>query len=392
MKKQRRLKRKGNLFYIYFIYFLVFCILLLLSINFFKSGDVKGIKTSPYVTSYGTQLVESGKIRKFVGYNAFQSATLPGYNVGCGSYVSNIDEFFSTLPSNSMIRIWGWQGSMAINPKTKELDWSGIDRVLAAAEKYNQKVIVSLGNQSGQCDDGQWKDSSWYAGGFKQVYNPSGFTPLSYWDFVQRIVKRYKNSKVIAMWELINEPETSDCSGFNGVACYGHQICQDHTKAAKILRLFFDKVGERIKTIDHNHLVESGLIGTGQCGSDNNNYVYLHQSPVVDVASYHDYNDDDSPIPGDQWNGLAVRLKQMESIDKPIIIGELGMLASQNGKNCLSFNQRATKIQAKMDAMFANGVAEIFLWDRTPGESTECNFDIGDNDPLVSIINSYKLH
>src|SRR6266699_4789071 len=167
-----------------FFYGIMFLCNLFISIGIFsKHGEVKRIKISPFLTTYGTQVIQQGKPYTFTGYNMFQIASLSGHNVGCGSNVNDINSFFATLRPNSIVRFWAWQGSMAINPTTKQLDWAGIDRVLAAAKKYNQKVIVSLGTQSGECDDGQWNDSTWYQGGYKNVYNPSGFTPLSYWDY-----------------------------------------------------------------------------------------------------------------------------------------------------------------------------------------------------------------
>src|SRR5205085_12291741 len=135
----------------------------------------------------------------------------------------DIDALFSTLRPNSIIRIWAWQGSMATNPKTQKPDYAGIDRVLDSAKKHKQKIIMSLGTQSGDCDGGKWKDLNWYDHGYKDTNNPTGLTPLSYWDYIQQITNHYKNSQTIAMWELVNEPETSNCNGYTGSSCYNHQ-------------------------------------------------------------------------------------------------------------------------------------------------------------------------
>lgn len=375
----------------YFFYSLLLFIALLVLVFANRQNSIKKIKITPFLTTDGTKLIEKGLPYTFVGYNIYQIASLSGHNATCGGNVDNIKAFFSVLRPNSVIRFWAWQGSMAINPVTKELDWSGIDRVLTTAKKYKQKVILSLGTQSGTCDDGKWKDSTWYQGGYKNVYNSSGLTPLSYWDYIQKIVKRYKNSQALAMWELINEPEASDCVNYTGVNCYQHQLCPDHKKAALILRKFFDTVGGKIKSIDPNHIIESGLIGTGQCGSDNQYYAYVNQSPAIDVASYHDYNDVNSPMPGDQWNGLAVRLNQMKSINKPLIIGEDGILAQKLGGSCLTLEERKDKIKAKMDSMFKAGIAGFLLWNLSTIPDTICNYDISGDDPLVKLINLYHL-
>src|SRR5258706_13147300 len=155
-------KSAGNRKMVYFL--IIFAILLILPIItiMHKYAGVKGIKNTPFLSTYSTQLISHGKPYAFTGFNIFNIATLPGHNAGCGSYVSDVNSLFATFRPNSIVRMWAWQGSMGINPTTKSLDFAGIDRVVAAAKKNNIKLIVSLGTQSGQCDDGQWKGSSWY--------------------------------------------------------------------------------------------------------------------------------------------------------------------------------------------------------------------------------------
>ncbi len=390
-QKKKTVKQNPSRKLLYFFGILLLCLAIIPLTVLHKHGLVKGRRITPFLTTNGTKLVSRDTPYTFVGFNMYNIASLPGHNAGCGGPVSDINSFFATLRPNSMVRMWAWQGSMAINPTTKQLDWTGIDRVLAAAKRYHQKLIISLGTQSGQCDDGQWKDSAWYQGGYRNVSDASGLTPLSYWEYIHQIVSRYKTSTVIGMWELINEPETSDCTGYSGTGCYGHQTCVDYAQAGVVLRQFFDTVGGDVKALDPSHLIESGVIGTGQCGSDNGNYTYIHQSPSIDVASYHDYNDDTSPMPGDQWNGLAVRLSQMKSIGKPLIIGEVGMVAFQGGGGCMTLDQRRDAMKAKMDAMFPAGIAGFIPWSRSPDLDTSCNYDIGNTDPLVTLVNAYRL-
>jgi mannan endo-1,4-beta-mannosidase len=345
-----------------------------------------------YITKKGPQLYLNGKPYVFTGVNAYSAATLHGINSGCGEQIADLESLFSSLRPNSVVRIWGWQGSMVTNTTTKQLDWSGLDRVLMTAAKYGQRVIISLSDQAGVCDDGVWKDAAWYSGGFMQVSNPTGTTPRSYWDFMQEIVTRYKDSPTIAMWEVMNEPETSGClPGYSGSECWGHQTCVDHTAAANSLRYFFDTVGKKMKDIDHNHLIESGVMGGGQCGADNRNYTYIHESPYIDVASYHDYEHADSPMPGDQWNGLQVRLDQMKAIQKPLIIGEAGMLAQDNSSSCMNFASRRDKIAAKMSAQFSAGIAGYIPWDWTGVNKGVCNYDIPVTDPMVSLLHDFSF-
>ncbi len=382
------------------LFFFLSCGFLIYRVSFFKADtennsniiEIKTQETSIYLKRNGTHLRLFGQPYTFTGINAYSIASLNGINAGCGGQIDDLDVLFSTLRPNSIVRFWGWQGSMVTNVKTKLPDWTGIDRVISTAAKYNQRVIISLSDQAGTCDDGRWKDMAWYNGGFKQVYNPTGLTPLSYWDFVQLIVTRYKDSPTIAMWELVNEPESANCMpGYNGTGCYGHQSCPDSSAAAKSLRYFFDTVGGKIKELDPNHLVESGVIGTGQCGADNWNYQYIHESPGIDIASYHDYGDHDSPMPGDQWNGLQIRLNQMQKIQKPLIIGEAGMLAQDNSTVCMNFAARRDKIEAKMNKQFRAGVVGYIPWSWASDNAGVCNYDIPPTDPLVKLLHDVPL-
>ena len=351
------------------------------------------IPNTPYVSAYGTKLYVNGQQFKFTGANAYGLAGDPGSNVGCGGATANMDTFLAKLLPNSVVRLWAFQGSMATNPKTKKTDWTGLDKVVAAAAKNKIKLILVLGDQSGTCDDGHWRDPNWYSNDFKQVTNEykNGLTPLPYFEYVKAIVSRYKDSITIAMWEPINEPEAGTCSGAQGSACYGKQKCVNETVARQSLRSFFDTVGDQIKSIDPNHIVSSGLVGDGQCGTVFEDYQFLHQSSGIDIASYHDYNRDDEVMPGDQWNGLGKRLKQMTILNKPLFIGEAGMKAKDNSSQCMNYSTRSNKIKAKMDAQFAAGIVGYLPWDLTEGTSSICNFDIVKDDPLIELLKKYSF-
>ena len=51
-----------------------------------------------------------------------------------------------------------------------------------------------------------------------------------------------------------------------------------------------------IKSIDPNHLVSLGTIGSGQCGTSGDYYKQLHAIPTIDLCEVHDY---------DPWSGDA---------------------------------------------------------------------------------------
>lgn len=343
------------------------------------------------LTASGTSLILDGKPVQLTGVNAYELATAWGENAGCGPQVdpAAIDALFASLRPDSLVRIWARQGSMAINVHTHQLDWAPLDRVFSAAARYHQLLLVSIGDFGGGCDDGHVKDDAWYTGGYTQVFNPNGLTPYSYADYVRLLVSRYKDSPALGMWEPINEPEAWECtSGYDAAgACTSALVC-DEAKGAQSLRYFFDHIGAEIKAIDPQHLVESGVIGSGQCGAAGPDYLYVHESPGIDVGSYHDYSDT-TAMPGDQWNGLQVRLQQLASIGKPLIVGEVGIKANSGAPGCLSFQQRADAMRAKMSAQFSAGVAAFLPWDWMPSAGSGCVYEtIAPGDPIMSLLAS----
>ena len=326
----------------------------------------------------------------FAGLDAYELASLPGANAGCGPPAADTDlgAFFGSLPANSIVRIWAWQGSMAANPVSHQRTWTGLDRAVDAARTHHQKLIMSLSGQDGACDDGHWKDPQWYEGGYRTLYNDDGrgLTTAAYSDWVQEVVLRYRGDPTIAMWEPLNEPEASSCpSGLAGPGCNGHQLCPDQHAAAIALRAFFDTIGAEIHRLDPDHLVESGALGSGQCGLSWTDYQYVHASAGIDVASVHDYGFDNVALPGDQWNGEQERLTQAAALDKPLILGEIGIRASDT-TSCTTTTRRAAELQNKIHAARAAGFSGTAVWNWVPPTANEpgCNYDLSPGDPFLS--------
>jgi hypothetical protein len=287
-----------------------------------------------------------------------------------------------------MVRFWAWQGSMGTNFTSHERDWRPLDRVVAAAERHHQRLILGLASQGGECDDSHWKDLAWYRGGYRIAHDDdhTGLTPVAYWDWVDAIVARYKSSSAVGMWEPMNEAEASECPlNVDGPHCSGHQICQNEHAAAVALRGFFDSVGAEIKRIDPVHLVESGLLGGGQCGTQGQDFASVQAGTGIDVLSMHDYSGDAVPLPGDAVNGEPARVAQAGQLHKPLVIGELGIRASTE-LGCMSLQQRADDLVAKLRGDFAGGVSGVLMWNWVPQPAAGCTFDASGGDPALSVL------
>lgn len=345
-----------------------------------------------FVYAQGTKLYLNGGEYKFTGVNAYHLTTDYTINYGCGETNSqtDVDNFFASLRPNSMVRVWAFQ-QIGWDKNTNSLDFALIDRVVKSAEAHNQKLILTLGDQWGPGCGEVRKTEAWYGGGYRTVVtNGSAIdvatVKLSYWDYLDRIIPRYANSPAIGMWEPINEPASDD----------GSNNCS--STAPVTLRSFFDAVGGKIHSLDPSHLISSGLQGSGQCGTRGSEYQTLHQSPGIDIASYHDYGQDDQPMPGDQWNGLQVRLNQMAAVGKPLFVGEAGIKARDNVSGCLTTAQRRDKMKVKMDTQFPAGVVGFVPWVWVkPNTRTECldnnySFDIeAGQDVMLTLIHDYPL-
>ena len=124
-------------------------------------------------------------------------------------------------------------------------------------------------------------------------------------------------------------------------------------------------VGGEIHSLDPTHLVEEGLLGGGQCGTEASDYASVGASPGIDVLSVHDYYGT-VPVGGDTSNGLSLRFAQAALLDKPIITGEVGILAG-DVPGCDNFAARKVAMAAKLRDQFALGRAPSWFGTGSPG-------------------------
>jgi hypothetical protein len=182
------------------------------------------------------------------------------------------------------------------------------------------------------------------------------------------------------MWEPMSEAEASTCPAADEPGnCSGHQTCPSESAAAGALEYFFTTVGDEIHQLDPSKLVEAGFLGGGQCGTSGSDYQSVGASPGIDVLSVHDYYGA-APMGGDQWNGMAVRFSQARALNKPIITGEAGIQAGNGQAACVSLQQRAAALSAKMQAQFAAGDSAFLVWDWLLDPLGPCSYNTGPTD------------
>jgi plastocyanin len=326
-----------------------------------------------FVTRIGTNLLLDGRPFVFTGLDIY-NANSDGW---CGAEMdsgSQLDDALTALgPGRNVIRSWFFQ-PLTINKGTRLRSWAAFDHTLQVAAAHGFKVIATLTDQWGECGTDTagngYKEADWYVNGYKAV-QPGMIN--SYRDYVAEVVARYKDNPTIAFWQLINEAEVTPCPA------------GDLTPYQKLHDWAADVSG-LVKSLDSNHLVSLGTIGSGQCGADGPRYQTLHAIPTIDLCEFHDYGAPLVGIPGDQYNGLQLRIDQCNALDKPIFTGEAGIIPNDIGG---TFQARADAFRAKIDAQLGAGVRGFLAWAWSPvipPASTLDSYDIGPGDPALTVL------
>jgi endo-1,4-beta-mannosidase len=318
-----------------------------------------------FVTRSGAKLMLDGQpfvIRGFNVYNANSRGNC-WYNLGFTD--GALDKVLADAGGNT-IRAWFFQKLATTNGVR---DWAAFDHTLAVCAARGIRVVATLANQWGDCENVSgspiYKDEVWY----KTVYTAREAGMLvSYRDWVREVVTRYRDNPTILAWQLMNEAEAPMSS-----------------TVEQTFRAWAIDMGSVVKAADTNHLLNLGSMSSGQGGtSSGTNYQDLLAIPTFDLAEYHDYGHPFEAMPGDQWNGLAARLAQATALGKPLFVGEVGIhLADTAGDKA----KRASLLSAKISAQRAAGVVGHLVWDwRDPAQASGEDYEITVGDPVVAVV------
>lgn len=330
------------------------------------------IATSPVVRRTGTQLSLDGQPFRPIGLDIYNANS----NGWCSDAMdgSILDASLTAIGAGkNALRAWFFQ---PLASTAGGRDWAAFDRTLATAKAHGYKVIATLADQWGDCGTTGagygYKDAQWYQSAYRA---PDPSATVSYRDWVAEVVFRYRNDPTILAWQLVNEPEVlpaknGDCSTV------------PEATAESILAAFAADVSGLIRAIDPNHLISLGTLGGGQCGTQGDDYQTVMSIPTLDLCEYHDYTPGQL-VPGDQWNGLQRRINQCDALNKPLLVGELGVRPTEAGG---TLAERANVVASKLCAQLSAGVAGVFLWNWDKNGSLLNNFEIGPNDPVLDIL------
>jgi hypothetical protein len=303
-----------------------------------------------FVYRSGSKLMLNGAPYKFVGYDAFGM-------FGCeGSAWSRtqMDNYFAALPPASMTRIWA----------SHLYGTAMLDQAVASAEAHNQKLVMTLDNDTGDCVDDKAKTASWYSSGYKTG---------TYLGWVTTAVTKYKNSPAIGMWEVINEAgQTENSQVLNGTT----------------MQNFYQDVASRIKAIDSTHLVSTGDNGDNNYIGGTTGWKTAGGAAAIDVLSIHDYASDygGAGVLSPSWAGEKAAA---DSLSKPVMIGEINDSACNTAKTT-----RAANVKKSIDGYLTGGAAGVLVWNYSQQYYSQCpgeDYIITPSDPLYPMIKNYSI-
>jgi Malectin domain/Cellulase (glycosyl hydrolase family 5) len=321
--------------------------------------------SSDFITASGTNLMLNGKVFQFIGFDAYG---MTGCFNGTAWTVEQLDAYFAGLPENGMTRLWAMQywGTAAIST------------IVGEAAKYNQHLILVLGNDDGNCDpttddpNQTGEPLSFYESGWQGEYV----------SWVDTLVPLFKDNPTVGMWEIANEPGQATTVPENTMAAY------------------LAGAAAAIKAVDSNHLVESGINDVANVG----NFQTAQAGADIDVLSFHDYAWDYEGMAIESGNFTAAQAAAV-ALNKPFIAGEAGV---ESGPTCtadLTESQRVTYLQTKANDYFEgkapNGttgpaISGVMFWEYEPvntygWSNGECEYDLFAGDPLIGMVQGYVV-
>jgi hypothetical protein len=287
-----------------------------------------GLGTDAPITVDGDRILRNGQPWWLVGYNSFTWSGNCGGD-GEGMSAEDVDAWFSSMrhDGHGSVRLFFFDG------------WD-IDRLDAAVESAKANDIyltITLDDAIGGCGESD-KDDEWYADQGERDTFRAHMTTL---------LERYRGESTIAWFEYFNEPDYADGQ----------------------LREFYDEMGAAADEVDPDRLFASGTIAPYSVGEDAD-FLALNESPGVDIASLHEYDEDEV----ESNHGPDTRAN---SAGKPVIVGEFGLYASEAGEDCeRDFAERAEQAAAKIRVYTAEGYAgaQMWAWQPGPDNASECEY------------------
>ncbi len=359
----------------------------------------KKASTNIFVTRQATQLYLNGSVYKYIGVNDYPANVRS--NCITGKATAGISSDLTDIDTESggrvkVIRAWFFQHLATVNGVR---DWTAFDNTLATAKSHGFKVIATLANEWGSCENNSWTDTSgegyrdisWYMGGYKDTSlnnlnrNPDSGGITTYRQWLQDVASRYKNDATILAWQLMNEGNAGTYAAGVGNN-YPCQNASNGTTPTQAIINWANDVVPLIKSVDSNHLIEIGM-SPSSCGTsisgNPSSYVQINGVVGNDLCEFHDYSGGTTSLP----SGLSTVINECMSIGKPVNVGEEGINQTTSG---MTLQIRASDFNAKFTAQFQAGVTGIEPWVWNAGSgSIDTIYEIKPGDPVLGIMGAH---
>jgi mannan endo-1,4-beta-mannosidase len=342
-------------------------------------------RPATFLKTQGTQFMLDGQEFRFSGFNLFDAAASAFY--ACEPHNTMSDEqlraAFREIKGKSgakVVRFWAYQ------PFTKGgTDFAGVDRVINAAKSEGMLVMPVLEDGPGYCTTGakaqpkmNWQDDTYYTEGYRK---PFGSASRSLLDYARVMAEHYKNEPTIAAWMIMNEAETKRRS----------------PDGKSVLVEMARTVAREIRKADPNHLVSLGTQGNGAPGNSGADFRDIYSLPEMDYVEVHDwayYGSDTEAMPGALPNGelpaadspqcqdkaakIACSFAIAKALNKPLVVGEIGIKA----KDKAAIERRAKLMDAKIQAAKKHGAAGYLIWEVNTFANEGYGIVPGSGDPI----------
>ena len=302
-----------------------------------------GLGSDAPITVSGNRILRGGEPWWFLGYNSFT------WSGNCGDddermSAEQVEEWFASMrhDGHGAVRLFFFEG----------WDVDRLDAAVAAAKENDLYVTITVDDAIAGCGESE-KDEDWFADqGERDAYRAH----------LTMLLERYRGENTIAWFEYFNEPDPN----------------------VEALRPFYDEMGALAESIDPARLFASGTIAPYDGGPMS--FRELHESPGVDIASLHEYDENEV----ESNHGPDAR---ENAAGKPVIVGEFGLYASADGADCeRTFDERADQVLAKVEAYTTvEGYAGALAWAWQPGGDA-CEYGNLDEDGATQdVLRTYTL-
>lgn len=301
--------------------------------------------TESFITRNGSRFQANGQPFTMVGTNNFWMSYLYWDESQVDSVMNQAQQLgFNTL------RTWGFgSGSQYLyQPAPGEYNEEAFERmdyIIKRAGDYGLKLIIALTNYwedfGGMPQYVSWSDTASERDEFYTDDMCKGMYRTYVRDFLTRTNtytgREYRNEPAIAIWELANEARHPSAPDGDG----------------SVLHSWMDEMAGHVKEIDPNHLVSTGsegyVLGEGAKYDDvaywmntqGSDFVGVHQSSNIDVASFHLYPDHWQISKEASVQFIKDRATEATNeLNKPVYVGEFGR----------GVDRTATDVDAQIDA------------------------------------------